>query len=127
VPDNPISTELQQFIARHIHSVEQIEILCVLSANTVKLWSVAEVFRQIQSSEASVLACLEEFREAALLKAEEGGYRFAPASAELANCISELIKAYHERRVTIIELIYKKPDTIQHFADAFRLRKEKEE
>jgi hypothetical protein len=124
---HPIPAELRQFIAEHVHSVEQLEILILLSENATKAWSVSEVFRQIQSSEKSVLHCLEEFRRAGLANLNAAGlYSFVLREGSLARIVPALAQAYRERRVSIIECIYKKPhDPIQNFADAFRLRKEK--
>jgi hypothetical protein len=125
--DHPIPAELRQFIAEHVHSIEQLEILILLGENSTKAWSVSEVFRQIQSSEKSVLNCLEEFRRAGLANSNGAGlYNFLARDGPLAGTVPALAKAYRERRVSIIECIYEKPrNPIQNFADAFRLRKEK--
>jgi hypothetical protein len=56
----------------------------------------------------------------------DGRYRLAPKTPELAEFVSELAAAYRERRVAVIETIHgKSTDTIQDFANAFKLRKEK--
>ncbi|HYG34462.1 MAG TPA: hypothetical protein VEC99_06735 [Clostridia bacterium] len=124
---SPTSQELDQFIARYIGSVEQLEILCLLSVNPAKPWSVSEVFRVIQSSEPSVQERLEEFqREGFLVRETDGLYRYAPKAPDLTRMVAELAKAYQERRVTIVEMIYRpRGNPLQDFADAFRLRKEK--
>lgn len=124
---HPIPPELRQFIAEHIHSIEQLEVLILLSGNASKSWSVAEVFRQIQSSEKSILECLENFRTAGLATVtSEGLYSFSPREVVLCKIVSALAHAYRERRVSVIECIYEKTqDPIQNFAEAFRLRKEK--
>lgn len=124
VPADPISVEMQHFIAQHVQSVEQLEIFCLLSDTPQKSWSVADVFRKIQSSEKSVSECLKKFAGEKLLIAESGGmYRLSPENESLAK---ELATAYRQRRVTIIELIYKTSATpIQDFAEAFRLKRKK--
>jgi sugar phosphate isomerase/epimerase len=126
VPESDRTTVLHQFIARYIGSVEQLEILSLVSSAPGKTWSVAEVFRVIQSSEASVAECLKRFAEHGFLTVESGGgHRFAPNTTDLAECVAELTKAYRERRVSIIEMIYRRPeDPIKNFAEAFRFRKE---
>jgi hypothetical protein len=107
--------------------VEQLEILCLLIANPAKSWTPAEVFRKIQSSERSVSGCLAYFCDQGLLVSEtESTYRFSPKSPELGQTGSDLARAYHERRVSVIEAIYKRPaDSIQDFSDAFKFRKDK--
>jgi len=126
-PAHSILPEVRQFIAIHIHSIEQLEVLLVLCESSAKSWSAAEVYRKVQSSEKSVTDCLESFRYSGLATlSPEGLYRFSPDEAGLNGIASALSQAYRERRVSVIECIYKRPsDTIQNFANAFRLRKER--
>ncbi|HEV2209819.1 MAG TPA: hypothetical protein VG167_13655 [Verrucomicrobiae bacterium] len=113
-------------MARFIHSVEQVEMLCLFQKQPAKIWTVAEVFRIIQSSEKSVSQCLETFARAGLLVARTNGtYEFTPNTPELAQAVAELAAAYRERRVAVVEAIYGQPtDAVKDFANAFRLRKE---
>ena len=122
-----LSVELRQFVANYLTSVEQLEVLCLLSENPGKAFSAPEAFRSIQSSEKSVADCLEAFRGAGLVVSDTPGtYRFAPREQQQAQLVAELAKTYRERRVSVIECIYRKPPgLIQEFAEAFRLRKEK--
>lgn len=124
---SPITQEAQQFIAQYIQSVGQLEIFLTLGDGGDRSWSVDEVFRKIQSNEKSISDCLENFlREGVAILEKEGRYRLSDKSPNLVAIASELQKAYRERQVTIIEMIYKKPPRqIQSFADAFRLRKDK--
>jgi hypothetical protein len=124
---HPISEELQQFIARYIHSVEQVEILCLLVENPDKTWRESEVFKRIQSSADSVRRNLEYFATGLFLSGnQQNGYGFAPINAELKHLAIELVKTYREKRVTVVESIYRGPtDPIRDFADAFRIRKDK--
>jgi hypothetical protein len=57
-----------------------------------------------------------------------GGYRFAPESPHLVPLIDDLATLYRERPVSTIHAIYKtSADNLQHFADAFRIRKKEEQ
>lgn len=125
--ENPIPVELRRFIAGTIQSVEKLEILCLLVENPSKSWSPIDAFRRIQSTERSVLTGLVHFERQGLSEIDpQGEFRFSPKSPELRDLALTLVKTYRERPVAIIETIYKKPeDSLQHFADAFRLRKEK--
>jgi hypothetical protein len=76
-----------------------------------------------------------------LLTCEPGppaSYRFRPSTPELNAAVADLAKAYADRRVTVISLIYSKPsektvlaypakppatDPLKSFSEAFRLRK----
>jgi hypothetical protein len=118
---------MQAFIAQYIDSVEQLEILTLLGGNSVKIWTPAEIFKIIQSSEASVARCLAGLKKSGLLATPEPGhYQFPPREADLTPVLLNLLAAYRERRVSVIECIYAKPRApVEDFADAFRLRKEK--
>jgi hypothetical protein len=59
-------------------------------------------------------------------QADPAAFRFDPRTTELAQAIEELARAYADRRVTVIGLIFAKPlDKIRSFADAFRIRKDR--
>lgn len=125
MPDRPFSTELQNFVARHIRSVEQLEILCLLVENSAVTWTESDVFQRIQSSQESVSRTLQRFSQDGLLVFEPSkGYRFPLDNPH--RLASDLVKVYRERRVTVISAIYEAPiDPIRDFADAFRIRKDK--
>ena len=122
-----VTPELVKFIAQYVHSVEQLEILCLVGSNPNKSWTSAEVFHEIQSSETSVVACLRKFQNEGFLSSrEDGSFHYSPSRVAMADMVRELSLAYRERRVTIVEMIYRKPpDPVQDFADAFRFRKDK--
>lgn len=122
---NAISQKAQSFLAQHIQSVEQLEIFLALGTEPERFLSAREIFQRIQSSEKSISTCLEHFSQTGLAVADDhGGYRLADQS-DLLELVAELKQAYRERRVTVIEMIYKGPsDQIQSFADAFRIRKD---
>jgi DNA-binding IclR family transcriptional regulator len=127
MPEKPIPDEARRLIAGHIRTVEQLEILLLLNGSPGKGFSIADVFRVIQSSENSVATSLKAFVSAGFLVEESKGmYRHEPANAELARSIEALAKTYQERRVSVIEAIYSQAsDPLRNFADAFKLRKEK--
>jgi hypothetical protein len=123
VAEDALSAEVQQFISRFIQSVEHLEILLMLNSNREKSFSVHDVFRQIQSSEKSVSEGLSFFAQEGLVITRDGMHRLT-SDAEALRLVTELGKAYRERRVTVIGLIYTRPsDRIQSFAAAFIFRK----
>jgi len=102
------------------------EILRLLAEDTDRDWTASEVFKTIQSSRTSVTGNLEYFARERILRANpDGTYRFVPESAEIHRLAAELLQAYRERRVAVIEAIYQAPlAPIRDFAEAFRLRKD---
>jgi hypothetical protein len=129
VSESGFSEELDKFIAAEIQSVEQLEILFLLSGNPHKWWTARAVYEVVKSSLASVQDRLTEMVERGLLKEESGKdktYQFAPRDEGIWKVVSELRDAYKERSVKVVQAIYSKPpDPVEEFARAFRLRKDK--
>lgn len=123
------SDELEKFIAAEINSLEQLEILLLLSGNPHKWWTATGVYEVIKSSVQSVHDRLNEMADRGLLNKEadsEVRYQFSPKNEQVWKVTSELRDAYKERSVKVVQAIYNKPpDAVQEFARAFRLRKDK--
>lgn len=129
VSEKVFSEELERFIAGEINSLEQLEILLLLSGNPHKWWTATGVYEVIKSSVQSVQDRLNEMAERGLLTKEvdiEVRYQFSPKNEQVWKVTSELRDAYKERSVKVVQAIYNKPpDAVQEFARAFRLRKDK--
>jgi hypothetical protein len=130
VSESGFSEELDRFIAAEIQSLEQLEILLLLSGNPHKWWTAQGVYDVIKSSLSSVEARLGEMVAKAILLSEVEGdrrYRFSPNDDSVWRIVSELRDAYKERSVKVVQAIYNKPqktEGITEFAKAFRLRKD---
>ncbi len=117
-----------RFVAKFIVSVEQLEILLLLSDSPDKYWRVEEVFQRIQSSTASVTERLALLLQQGFLETDSqdpASFRYRPASPELADEVDALRPLYLERRVKVIEAIYAVPDQIRSFAEAFKFKNQK--
>jgi hypothetical protein len=105
-------------------------VLLLLKDHADQEWTAESVSQTLYSTPSSVGKRLADLCGRGLLAAVEapaGGYRYAPATPEKARLLDRVAEAYHERRVAVITLIYSKPhDQVQAFADAFKLRKDKE-
>ena len=129
VSETGFSKELEEFIGAEIQSLEQLEILLLLSGNPHRWWNARSVYEVVKSSTSSVEDRLNELAQRGLLKAEgkpERSYQFAPNSDHYWHVVSQLRDAYKERPVKVVQAIYSKPrDGVQEFAKAFQIRKEK--
>jgi hypothetical protein len=80
---------------------------------------------------ASASARLEDLAARRLLVVRQGppaSYRFSPASAEDTEDVTALQETYSTRRVSVISFIFSKPlDRVRGFADAFRLKRDKDD
>jgi hypothetical protein len=126
VSDADISIEVLELISEHITSMEQLEVLLLLANNPERNWPVDAVFAEIQSSITSVIFRLRELTEKGFLNEPENlVFRYSPKSEKIHDTIRALAAVYKERRIKVIELIYRKQiDKVQSFADAFRIRKD---
>lgn len=128
MPDQPFSNPIRQFIALHLRSVEQLEILLLVSRKAEVVWTVKAVYDAILSSVPSVQRWLDEFVRTGFLESDGAnppGYRYT-AKPETAQIVTELAQCYQTMPVRVIAAIYKKDtDPAQSFADAFKLKPEK--
>ena len=126
--DDAIPAQVRQFLARHIQSVEQLEILLLVSSNPGKAWTTSEVYGVIRSSEGSVANRLESFSREGFLLASPGPpatYQYQPPSSEVRAAVAKTAELYQSCRVRMVEAIFTSElDPVQGFADAFKLRKQ---
>jgi len=120
-----LPASIRAFLARHIRSVEQLEILLLFARAPGSVWSPKKVYDTILSTPHSVERWLEELTRNGLLeKAPDtaGSYRLSGAE-EIISQTALLAEVYRVAPVRIIEAIYRR-DTIaaQSFADAFKLK-----
>jgi hypothetical protein len=128
-----VSQEVATFLADHIESVLELELLLLLRANPARLWTAATLAHELKIDPVFAAAQLDKFYSHGLLAGEArtdepgAAYRYAPASAGLDRIVAAVAAAYASHRVSIIGLIFSKPtSTLKTFADAFRIRKDKE-
>jgi DNA-binding IclR family transcriptional regulator len=116
-------------LADHIESVVQVEMLLLLHADPSRARSAQEIAQELRIDPAYAQTELANLTVRGMLRPADqaaGAYQYGPGTAAMAAAVEGLAKAYLDRRVTVIGLVYSKPaDQIRSFADAFRLRKEK--
>jgi DNA-binding MarR family transcriptional regulator len=128
MPDAELSPDLQRFIARHIQSVEKLELLLLFFREPTRTWHTSEIVQQIQSSAGPVSKKLDEMVASGFVAREKDGkYRFVEKLPTTQTQVAALDQAYRQRRIKIIEAIFSKStEELRAFSDAFKLRKENE-
>jgi hypothetical protein len=119
--------DIKQFIADHIDTVAQLELLLLLRGDP-KSWTPQEAGQALYSAADVIALQLADLQAKGLLVLGpvENSYVYRPQRPELAGLVDRLADLYRERRVAVITAVYTKPiDKIKSFADAFRLRKDK--
>jgi hypothetical protein len=124
-----IRADLRDFIVNEIGSISELELLLLLFQEPQKAWNAQEAAKALYTAEDATAALLDRFRVRGLAAVDsDGAYTFAARSPELQQLVADLAELYQSRRVTVINLIYAGPvQKLQSFADAFRLRKPKQE
>jgi hypothetical protein len=125
VAEHGVPAPVRQFVAEHIESVAQLEVLLLLRAASDKDWTAPEVARALVTQpESAAAGWLDDLAKRGLAREAGGAYRF-DAPPELEPMLDDLAESYAKYRVTVVALIFAKPsDRITSFADAFRIRKE---
>jgi len=129
VEDSAFSDEFCRFIQTTVPSVGAAEVLLNLLRQPGRPWSAAEATREQPRdaivSEDDARKWLELFAARGVVaQTPDGRFRYAPASADVDALVRILERAYNERPVTLIQMIYALRDAkIRSFADAFKFRK----
>jgi len=125
-----LSNDVKEFIAEHVHSVLQLEVLLLVSQNKDKAWTPAAVGRELHLSAESAKVQLDSLSRSLLTVLEGAGedlYCYNPSSDELNQTLSQLATAYATQRVAVLTLIFAKPlDKVRLFKETFRMIKGEE-
>jgi hypothetical protein len=129
--DDLIPPEIRQFIAGSIDSIAQLEALLLLRGNAHVAWSAEAVAKRLYISEQEAAPLLGRLLDDGLLAAEghaAGLYRYRCSSAELERLVEQLAALYARHLIPVTDLIHSKRKTrVQAFADAFKVRKQKDQ
>ncbi len=126
----PISPGVQEFVAEHIHSVTQLELLLLLHRDPEVGWTARAAAAEMRYPEQWAADQLERFAITGLL-ATDGGveakYRYSPSSTR-AVVVDELAELYRRRRTAVTSLIFTPAtDEVRLLSDAFLIRRDKDE
>lgn len=129
MPDD-IRADLRDFIVNEVGSIAQLELLLLLHQDAQKDWTAEQAAKALYTAVDATAALLEAFRTRGYVVLKDGQphrYQFANRSPEQTQLMRDLASLYQTRRVTVINLIYAGPEEkLRSFADAFRLRKRRE-
>jgi hypothetical protein len=117
-----------EFIKAKVKTVDDLRALLLFQANPDIEMDATDVARKLYLPPATAAVILVKLAERGLLGrgSLESRYRYQPESPELAGLVEDVVKLDRERPVTLINMVYHPPANIQAFADAFKLKREKE-
>ncbi len=125
VAADPIPLPVRQFVAEHISSAVQLELLLLLRRDPARAWPPAIAAREMRMPVSWAAGQLAAMRATGLLAVQderEPAYCYAPP-ARLARVIDDLADAYRNRKTRVVSLIFEDSSDAQAFADAFRIRR----
>jgi hypothetical protein len=118
-----VDHDLLDFLRGSVRSVWGLELLLFLRRHSDRVWSTPALVQELRSSETVVREAVTGFEQAGLLRCEKGGCAYAPASQVVADLCDRVEAAYRHRPVSVINAIASaRRDSLQTFADAFRLK-----
>jgi hypothetical protein len=125
----PIPDDVRRFLDANIETIDQLEILRVLSEKPDREWAAAPLAVAVQADPLAVAGHVAALQGRGLLTSERRGPElvcwYGPRTPELQVLTHRLLQLYRERPVSMIKLVYDRAkDPLRSFADAFRLRKE---
>ena len=126
--DQLIPEGVQRFILRKIDSIAQLEGLLTFYADPQLKGSAAFVAKRLYIDEAEALLLLDDLCAGGFISAVgDGTYRYDPRTDEIRDMVVQVADLYSRYLVPVTNLIHtKKTSRIQEFADAFRIRKDKD-
>lgn len=119
-----LTSALNQFIATNIQSVEEVEVVSLLSRSPETFWSAEAIASQLGLNQDIVSNKARELVRRGILAAGESGpvFRYAPSTPATRENIVALLSMYRDHRISVINAIYSANLTrLRSFADAFKL------
>ena len=111
------------FARTAIGSVSALELLILLRHDRQHLYRVAELVRELRSSELAVSQALDHLIQFGLVAgAPDSGYHYQHVSAQLDAFCERVEAVYARKPVSLIRALLDAPDDkLRQFADAFRI------
>jgi hypothetical protein len=108
VTRDELPNNVQATIARHIESIQQVEILALVSGDPQRAWTPADICRSLRVSPIACEVWLDRFAATGVISRDEGAVRYAPGGEE-RRAFDDLVDMYTKRRHSVVDSIYSKP------------------
>jgi hypothetical protein len=117
--------DVKQFIAQHIESLAQLEVLLYLRENAKRPVHPGEIASRLGFVSEMASAILADLTRQDFAVKADASFRFHPGSEEARGLIETVAEMYRTRRLAVTTEIYSRPlEKVRTLAEAFRLRKE---
>lgn len=122
-----IPRETQAFLRTYIRSIGQLELLLALRGSGGRAVTPAGLAKEQRIDPDVAAAHMFEMKGAGFLEGPDGagGFQYSPRTPELAAQVDTMADVYKTYRVAVINFVFSMPsESVQSFADAFRIRKD---
>jgi hypothetical protein len=124
-----IPDDVRRFVLTSIPSVPYLEAALLLYRGRGKVYSAADVARELYMTERAAADLLQALVDAGIVSAAPEGtdrYHYAPRDEAIGTAVSRLADVYAADLVGVAKLIHDATQkNAQRFADAFKLRKDR--
>ena len=120
-----LNAEVRELIARHLDSVESIEILLLLRRSPQTYWGAPAIAEQLGINPDIARAKIEALRSSGMITVGEqtGAFRYGPPDEQTRSAIDELAALYANRRSSVINEIYSANlGRLRAFSNSFRVK-----
>jgi hypothetical protein len=128
VTENPIPADVRHLLHTAVRSIADLELLLQLRRDPGRSWTAPEAAKTLYLDPKATERMLFDLMARGFLTVSRVpplAYQYSPRTAELRATIGRLADLYTTRRVTVMNLIFERPDeSLRLFSDAFRLRKD---
>jgi DNA-binding IclR family transcriptional regulator len=121
-----LPAEVEDFVARVIDSIHQVELLMLLRRTPDRWWTTEQLARELRQSPTIVSADLVGLRAHGLVACQSQvptTYRFEPGSVRAHAGVESLAAAYTESPLLLGKAIANRSETVAKFSEAFRPRR----
>lgn len=126
-----IPESVREFIAGNIDSVAELEALLLLRSDPSCDWSIDALARRLYTTHEQTVEVMARLSTNGLSAEKHGDpvtFHYRPSPKELEVTVAALAETYSKYLVPVTNLIHSKPRSkVQQFADAFKLRKRRDE
>lgn len=125
-PESEIPEPVRRLLLESIDTVPQLEAILLLREHRDRGWTVQEAGERLYVSPTVAAHTLSCLTERGFFEQHGDTWRYRPASPALESDVDALAATYARHVVAVTQLIHAKPGaSLRHFADAFRLRRDK--
>lgn len=131
--DSNISSELREFLADHVRTYEQLEILLLMAAEAERSWTARSMSEALKIPYDLAVESLQALAEKSVLQASPTSeVVFRVSSAEAQRHIRSLAEVYSENRLLVMQLLNEnalrrmRTDAVRAFSRAFLIRGKKD-